>query len=45
MLVTPHVSSYSHRYWERETALVRENLRRWLEGRPLRNVVDKAEGY
>lgn len=45
VLVSPHVSGYSHRFWERETALIVENLRRYLDGRPLLNVVDKAAGY
>lgn len=45
VLVSPHVSGYSHRFWERETALIVENLRRYLDGRPLLNVVDKVAGY
>lgn len=45
VLITPHVSSYTHRFWERETALVEENLSRYLSGRPLLNVVDKRVGY
>jgi len=45
VLVTPHVSAVSPRYWERETGLIVENLRRYLEGRPLLNVVDKERGY
>ncbi|MFW6078572.1 MAG: NAD(P)-dependent oxidoreductase, partial [Gemmatimonadota bacterium] len=44
-VVTPHVSAYSRGYWEREVALVIENLRRYLAGEPLRNVVDKLAGY
>ncbi|MBV9773472.1 MAG: D-2-hydroxyacid dehydrogenase [Gemmatimonadetes bacterium] len=45
VLVTPHVSGISHRYWRRETDLVVENVRRYLAGRPLLNVVDKQAGY
>lgn len=45
VLITPHVSSYTDRFWERETDLIVENLRRWRGGEPLRNVVDKAAGY
>ncbi|MDP9349432.1 MAG: D-2-hydroxyacid dehydrogenase, partial [Gemmatimonadota bacterium] len=45
VLVTPHVSGTSHRFWQRETALIVENLRRYLSGEPLQNVVDKAAGY
>jgi len=45
VLVTPHVSSYTPRFWDRELALVQENLRRFLAGEPLRNVVDRTAGY
>ncbi|HEX2188153.1 MAG TPA: D-2-hydroxyacid dehydrogenase [Longimicrobiaceae bacterium] len=45
VLVTPHVSGTSHRFWRRETDLVVENLRRYLAGEPLLNVVDKRAGY
>ena len=45
-LVTPHVSGVSPRwYWERQLDLFLDNWTRYAEGRPLRNVVDKAEGY
>lgn len=45
VLITPHVSSYTDRFWEREAALMVDNLRRWTRGEPLRNVVDKTAGY
>lgn len=45
VLMTPHTSGYSHAFWEREAELLLENLRRWIEGAPLLNVVDVAEGY
>lgn len=45
LLITPHTSAYTHRFWEREAELIRDNLRRYQAGEPLRNVVDKAEGY
>lgn len=45
VLVTPHVSGTSHRYWRRETGLVVENVRRYLAGEPLLNTVDKHAGY
>lgn len=44
-LITPHTSAYTHRFWEREAALLLENLRRYRAGESLRNVVDKAAGY
>lgn len=45
VLITPHMSAYTHRFWERECALLEENVARFLAGRPLRNVVDKRAGY
>lgn len=45
VLVTPHVSATTRRFWERETELIADNLRRFARGRPLRNLVDKAAGY
>lgn len=45
LLITPHVSGYTRRFWEREIALIEENLGRWIRGEPLRNVVDKRAGY
>lgn len=45
VVITPHVSACSRGYWEREVALIEENLRRYLRGRPLRNRVDPAAGY
>lgn len=44
-LITPHTSAYTHAFWERELALIRDNLARYLSGRRLRNVVDKRAGY
>ena len=45
VLVTPHVSAFTERFWEREAELLVDNLERYLKGRPLRNVVDLAAGY
>lgn len=45
ILATPHVSATTRRFWERETALIVENLTRFAQGRPLQNLVDKAAGY
>lgn len=45
VLITPHVSAVTGRYWEREIDLIVENMRRYDEGLPLRNVVDRAAGY
>ena len=45
VFVTPHVSAVSRRFWERETALLVENIDRYLSGRTLLNVVDLKAGY
>jgi len=45
-LITPHVSPVSpRRFWDRALAVFTDNWRRYLAGEPLRNVVDKQEGY
>jgi phosphoglycerate dehydrogenase-like enzyme len=45
VLVSPHVSAVTTRFWERELGLIVENIRRYLAGAPLRNVVDLEAGY
>jgi len=45
VLITPHVSAVTRRYWDRQLELVLDNLGRYLAGKPLRNVVDKSRGY
>jgi phosphoglycerate dehydrogenase-like enzyme len=46
VLLTPHVSAVSPMgFWKRELALFLDNWRRYVSGEPLRNVVDKSEGY
>jgi len=45
VLVSPHVSAVTTAFWERETALIVENIRRYLAGAPLTNVVDLEAGY
>jgi phosphoglycerate dehydrogenase-like enzyme len=45
VLISPHVSGMSERFWERETELVIENVARYLAGRTLVNRVDKERGY
>jgi phosphoglycerate dehydrogenase-like enzyme len=44
-IVTPHISGYTPRYFERTLELFRDNLRRFVSGERLRNVVDKRLGY
>ena len=45
VIITPHISGGTPRYMERAVALFCDNLRRYLAGQPLRNVVDPARGY
>lgn len=45
VVITPHIAGSHERYNERATALFCENLRRYLAGQPLLNVVDKERGY
>jgi len=44
-ILTPHIAGTSDPYDRRATELFCENLRRYLGGLPLLNVVDKARGY
>lgn len=45
VLVSPHASAVTGRFWERETALITGNIRRYLAGAPLTNTVDLEAGY
>jgi phosphoglycerate dehydrogenase-like enzyme len=45
-LVVPHVSPVSPgRFWPRSLDLFLDNWHRYANGQPLRNLVDKHEGY
>ncbi len=45
VIISPHVSGASDRYSERLTDLLLDNIARYRDGRPLRNLVDVARGY
>lgn len=45
VILTPHMSGVTQPYYGRLTNLFCENLRRYLAGGPLLNVVDKQRGY
>src|SRR6266850_2366342 len=45
VIATPHISGLGPRYWERSVELFAGNLRAFLAGTPLKNVVDKRAGY
>lgn len=45
VIMTPHVSDYSNRYRDNQFLLYRENLRRYVAGAKMLNVVDLQRGY
>ena len=45
LIVTCHTSGWSPKTIDRQMALFSENVRRYLAGLPLLNVVDKSRGY
>ncbi len=45
VLLSPHVSGFLPSYDDKCTELFAENLRRYLDGAPLLNLVDRAKGY
>src|SRR5437016_3224648 len=45
VIVSPHVSGFLPSYDDRCTELFAENLKRFLAGAPLLNLVDRARGY
>jgi phosphoglycerate dehydrogenase-like enzyme len=45
VIVSPHVSGFLPSYDDKCVDLFAENLRRFLGGRPLVNLVDRALGY
>jgi phosphoglycerate dehydrogenase-like enzyme len=45
VIITPHMAGASDNLLEHRRALYTENIRRFVRGLPLLNVVDKAKGY
>ena len=45
VIITPHIAGHSDQSVARMSATIRENLRRFVEGKPLVNVVNKEKGY
>ena len=45
VIMTPHVSDYSPRYRDNQYVFFRENLRRYIAGEPLLNLIDINRGY
>ena len=45
VIISPHVAGFTPHYDERAMDLFAENLRRYVAGKPLLNVVDMRKGY
>ena len=45
VIVTPHIAGRSDKDHARMVGTIRENIRRFVDGKPLINVVDKQKGY
>jgi phosphoglycerate dehydrogenase-like enzyme len=45
VVITPHIAGRSDRDNERMVGTIKENIKRFVDGRPLVNVVDKQKGY
>jgi phosphoglycerate dehydrogenase-like enzyme len=44
-IITPHIAGRSDKDRARMVGTIKENIRRFVEGKPLINVVDKQKGY
>jgi phosphoglycerate dehydrogenase-like enzyme len=45
VIITPHIAGRSDKDHDRMVGTVKENLERFVDGKPLVNVVDKQKGY
>jgi phosphoglycerate dehydrogenase-like enzyme len=45
VIITPHIAGHSDKSVQRMSGTVKENVRRFANGEPLVNVVDKQKGY
>jgi len=45
VIITPHIAGRSDKDRDRMVATIKENIRRFVDGKPLVNVVDKQKGY
>lgn len=45
VIITPHISGYTANYHQKAANLFKENLRRYLDNRPLLNQLDRKTGY
>jgi phosphoglycerate dehydrogenase-like enzyme len=45
VIISPHVGGFTPHYDDRATDIFAENLRRYIAGEPLLNVVDRSREY
>jgi len=45
VVITPHISGFTRDYHHKAALLFKENLRRYLDNRPLLNQLDRSRGY
>ena len=45
MIITPHISGFTRDYHDKAALVFKENLRRYIENRPLLNQLDRDRGY
>ena len=45
VIITPHLSGFTRDYHEKAALVFKENLRRYVDNRPLLNQIDRAKGY
>ena len=45
VVITPHIAGQSDHIRDRRQELLKQNVRRFVEGAPLLNIVDKLKGY
>ena len=45
VILSPHVSGSMENYMEQATGIFCDNIRRYLEGKKLRNIIDRKKGY
>ena len=45
VIITPHISGFTRDYHDKAALVFKENLRRYLDNRPLLNLLDRDKGY
>ena len=45
VIITPHISGFTRDYHDKAALVFKENLRRYVENRPLLNQLDRGKGY